>query len=67
MGAPVESQFEGHSGPELWEDDEDIVYSPDPLATGLNLLPAVDSPSATIIDKGKGPAPLEMVVPASEA
>jgi hypothetical protein len=56
MGAPVESQFEGHSGPEPWEDDEDIVYSHDPLAAGLQ---AVDSPSPTITDKGKGRAPLE--------
>jgi len=58
MGAPVESQFEGHSGIEAWE-DEHIVYSRDPLATGLL---AVDSPSATITEKGKGPALLEEVM-----
>jgi hypothetical protein len=55
MGAPVESQFESHSGPEPWEDDEHIVYSRDPLATGLL---AVDSLSSTISEKGKGPAAL---------
>ena len=62
MGAPVESQFESHSGHELWE-DEDIVYSQDPLATGLL---AMDSFSATITEKGQGPAPLEGVMLSSE-
>ena len=62
MGAPVESQFESHSERELWE-DEDIVYSQDPLATGLL---AMDSFSATITEKGQGPAHLEEVMLSSE-
>jgi hypothetical protein len=63
MGAPVESQFEGHPRPEAWEDDEDIVYSPDPLATGLL---DVDSLSTTITEKGQGPTPLEEVMVSRE-
>ena len=52
MGAPVESHFESHSGPELWE-DEVIVRSQDPLATGLSM----NSGSAPITENGQGPAP----------
>ena len=58
MGAPVESQFESHSGPELWE-DEVIVRSRDPLATGLL---AMNSVSAPITENGQGPAPLDSEV-----
>lgn len=36
MGAPVDSQFDDYSGPEPWEEeDDDIVFSSDPLASGL--------------------------------
>jgi len=63
MGAPVESQFDGYSGSEPWEDDEHIVYSRDPLATGLL---SVDSHSDTTTEKGQAPAPLEEVMPSGE-
>ncbi|PPQ75249.1 hypothetical protein CVT26_014814 [Gymnopilus dilepis] len=50
MGAPVDvSRFDSQEGPEPWE-DEDIVYSRDPLATGMlemDSAPCVAGPSGT--------------------
>lgn len=58
MGAPVDSQFDEYSGPEPWEDeDDDLVFSSDPLASGLL---EMDTPSCKSSDDvGKESTPSE--------
>ncbi|KDR84644.1 hypothetical protein GALMADRAFT_262786 [Galerina marginata CBS 339.88] len=63
MGAPVDSQFDDYSGPEPWEGDEDIVYSPDPLATGML---AIASSSGQTSEKDQGSGSLEETESSSE-
>ncbi|KAH9480668.1 hypothetical protein JR316_0007268 [Psilocybe cubensis] len=57
MGAPVDSQFDEYSGPEPWEDEDDLVFSSDPLAAGLL---ETDTPSHDSSDNiGKESTPSE--------